>query len=361
MKNFFLIVIAIVVALFASEGLVRAFYPQQMTGSIKALSSMGYAMNRSDGVIACQQGTQHSVHYYFYPPGLRGTKMDHNVTHILALGDSVTFGWILSFHDTYVYQLQQSINQHFGKNKYQLLNAGSGNWGLAEFLGYLRQYGARTNPKYVLVFLDSDDVGRAVALDIFRTKNNNSYDIVDHFHPFPHARLKNFLDKNNWYNYLLEHSQLFQLIRNVFVHMQANARDNQVFMDAHQHLHHPWHVFQRNHPYSAEQLKDAVALGNALFYQINMWCKAHHAKLLVVTTGYNAFYKPNSSDPTEAFLKQAPTFFSAQHISFYDIAPQFKKAVGTKPFQLPADGHPNAFGAKTIANLVEPWLISRVM
>lgn len=355
MKNFLLFLISIVFALLFCESMVRAFYPQEMNGSNKVLSPMGYALNRSDGTIQCQQGTTRTVHYHFYFPGLRETKVNPNAAHILVLGDSVTFGWFLPARELFVTKLQEKLDQQFGKNKYQLLNAGSGGWGIAEYYAYLREFGELTHPKYVLIFLDSDDIGRSIKLDIFRLKNKNSLEITDHFHPFPHARIKNLLDQGAWYNFLLEHSALFELTRNVFVHMQASARANQAFMGAHPHVHQHWPVFHQP-PQTPAQLKYAAAFGNAMLYQINQWCIQHHAKLLVVTTGYNALYEPNWRDPTQAFFMQAPQFFQSQHIAYHDIGPQFKKATRGVVFQLAGDGHPNAFGDRVIAESVWPWL-----
>lgn len=357
-KNFLLIIITFIIMLFIAEGLVRLCYPQEMNGSTKVLSTMGYALNRSDGNIIAQQGTTRIMHYRFYPPGLRNTEANPPATHILALGDSITFGWLLPFHETFIYHLQQSFNKKFGKNKYQLLDAGSGGWGAADFLAYLKEFGAETHPKFVIVFLDSDDIGRAVALNIFKLKNTNSLQLENNFHPFPHARLKNFLNKGSWYNFLLEHSHLFQLTRNVFIHMQSSARANQLYMNQHQHTDHPAPVFFRNE--SSAQVRYAVALGKAIFYHMQQWCLLHHAKLLVITTGYNAFYPKNTNDPTKAFLKQAPEFFASQHIAFHDIAPEFKKAVHGKVFQLAGDSHPNALGTKIMANLMAPWLEKKI-
>lgn len=354
LKNFLLLFVTIAVTLLLAEWAIRSFYPQEMYGSIKTLSDYGYDLTRSHGSATAQFGLYRKLTYHFYPPALRDTKVNPAATPILALGDSVTFGWLLPAQHTFIYHLQQNLDQTFGKNKYQLLNAASGGRGAAEFLAYLKQFGALTHPKYVIVFLDSDDIGRALALDIYRLKNENSLTLIDHYHPFPHATLKRLLD-SDVYNFLLEHSQLVQLARNVFLGRRASARSDQAYIDAHPHLHHRGVIFERNLT-SEKQIKYAVQLGNALFYNMNLWCKDHGAKLLVVTTGYNAFYDPNVNDPTKAFLAQAPAFFKSQGIPYDDIAPAFKKAVSGKVFQIAGDSHPNAYGAKVIGQLIWPWL-----
>lgn len=108
--------------------------------------------------------------------------------------------------------------------------------------------------------------------------------------------------------------------------------------------------------------KKNLLLAEALFLNLQAWCKQHHAKLLIVTTGYNAYFRSPINDPTQQFLTQAPTFFKKNHILFYDIADCFKKKVRGKSFQLPqGDDHPNAFGANAIAMCAWPWLKAQLL
>ena len=105
----------------------------------------------------------------------------------------------------------------------------------------------------------------------------------------------------------------------------------------------------------------AIRYGEALFHRINQWCKQHHATLLVLTTGFNAFYPGNLHDPTEVFLTQAKPFFLKEGIAYYDMALPFKKATTGKTFQLPRnDHHPNELGAKMVAQTSWPWVRQRI-
>lgn len=358
LKNFALLFITVAITLLLAEAAVRIFYPQEMTGSLKVLSDYGYDLNRSHGTVMVQYGKYRKIYYHFYPPALRDTKINPKAIPILAMGDSVTFGWLLPLQKTFIYQLQQRLNQQFGDDTYQILNAASGGRGVETFLAYLKQFGALTHPKYVLIFINSDDIGRALELDIYRLKNQNGLELVDHYHPYPHAKLKRFLD-SDFYNFLLAHSQLAQLSRNVFLGRRASANSMQAYIDAHPRFPNRGEIFQRNLN-SQQQLTYAVQLGKAIFYNIHLWCQQHHAKLLVVTTGYNAFYRPGINDPTKEFLTQAPVFFKEQGIPYYDIAPEFEKAVAGRSFQVAGDSHPNAYGAHVIASLVWPWLKDQV-
>ncbi|MCX7121799.1 MAG: hypothetical protein NTZ67_08565 [Gammaproteobacteria bacterium] len=108
------------------------------------------------------------------------------------------------------------------------------------------------------------------------------------------------------------------------------------------------------------QNKFAVEYGEAMFLRINQWCIKHHAKLLVITTGFNAFYPPRFRDPTKVFLAAAPAFFEKNHIAFYDSAVSFKKLTRGKKFQIPRDQHPNALGAKLISEACWPWIKQKI-
>jgi len=103
-----------------------------------------------------------------------------------------------------------------------------------------------------------------------------------------------------------------------------------------------------------------VRYGQALFHRINQWCKQHHVKLLVITTGFNAFYPNDIHDPTKVFLEQAKSFFSSENIAYNDSSQIFKQAVAGKNIQIPGDQHPNELGAKIIAQINWPWIKEQI-
>lgn len=56
------------------------------------------------------------------------------VTRVLAIGDSITFGWGVKLEDTYAKVVERALN-HKGPGKYEVLNCGVGNYTASRFLG----------------------------------------------------------------------------------------------------------------------------------------------------------------------------------------------------------------------------------
>jgi lysophospholipase L1-like esterase len=71
--------------------------------------------------------------------GLRDYEYDYTprpgVTRILALGDSVTFGWGVSLEDTYPKVLERLLNDGDERDRYEVLNGGVGNYTTSRIIG----------------------------------------------------------------------------------------------------------------------------------------------------------------------------------------------------------------------------------
>ena len=348
MKNIFLLLSSIVFSLCLGEAVLRyvlRWIPIDIIGAPTFISERGYTLNPSSGE-AMHQFEKRIAKYHYYPPHLRDTKVDPNAQHILVLGDSFTFGWLLPWNHTFVYHLQVSTDKAFPSQKYQFLDAGTGGWGTADYLSYLEEYGAKVSPKFVIVFLNTDDIGRAIKKNIYTLANPNSLQLENNFHPVPREGIKKIV-YNTW---IFKHSVLIHFIRyliSTLIHIHSKklpdtSQTNGHLIPTSQNL-----IFHNQ--FSAR-------LGEALFLRINQWCLQHHAKLLVVTTGFDAFYPADLHDPTKAFLTIAPAFFQKENIAFYDTAKPFKKLIAGKIFQIPGDQHPNSVGAQAIANASWPWI-----
>lgn len=357
MKNIALLICSIFIGLFFAEvGMRYLFLPWLGTGASEApmiFLEHGYWVNPDSGTNREQRGKR-VAYYHYYAPHLRDTKVNPRATPILVLGDSFTFGWLLPWHDTYVHHLQTNLDNTFGKNKYQLLNAAIGGWGTSDYLTYLEDYGSTLSPKYVLIFLNTDDIGRSIGKNMYELADAHSLQLTQHFHSIiRHPRLREFLI-NNW---LIRHSALLQFVRYKFYALYADFFHIQFKSD---------YVF-KPHEYVIPEstgltFQDdfAIRYGEALFHRINQWCEQHHAKLLVVTTGFNAFYPKEMHDPTKTFLTKAHAFFSKENIPFDDIAPSFKQLVQGKVIQIPNDLHPNELGDQAIAEVSWPWIKQQI-
>jgi lysophospholipase L1-like esterase len=88
--------------------------------------------------------------------GLRDDEYDYakprDTVRILVLGDSNTFGWGVLMEATYPKQLERLLNERGpGHRRYEVINAGVGNYNTAMEIAYLEKRGLRYSPDVVIV------------------------------------------------------------------------------------------------------------------------------------------------------------------------------------------------------------------
>lgn len=129
--------------------------------------------------VAPDQDLQRFGNRVFYNgEGLRSGPIDpqpsSGTTRILCIGDSITYGGAQTDQtETYPYQLQSILNRQ-DSQKFQVLNASAGGWGIANVEGYLRQEGIY-HSQIVVLELGSHD--------LFQPKASS--DLVGHSVSFP--------------------------------------------------------------------------------------------------------------------------------------------------------------------------------
>ncbi|MHC4887192.1 MAG: SGNH/GDSL hydrolase family protein [Planctomycetota bacterium] len=199
-------------ALLAAELVLALFLPQNLSGSWLMETEKGLTVNRSEGMSQHQHG-ERVVHYQFSPPHLRGRAIPAAGERVLVLGDSFTFGWLLEGKDTYLSHLQRRIDESHGAGRMTLLNAACGGWGAGDYLAYLEDFGEVIRPSQVVVFLNTDDIGRAFQRGPYQLAGDDT-GAVERTTKRP-SRSKRFLNRLPGYQFLLEHSHLFQVVRTV--------------------------------------------------------------------------------------------------------------------------------------------------
>jgi lysophospholipase L1-like esterase len=118
----------------------------------------------------------------------------NNVVRILCLGDSVTFGWGLSEKETYSKILEGRLQQEIKDGrKIEVINAGVNAWSYPQLSIYLREYGLRFQPDYVVL---------AGANLWTQFSENNDPVFVKKF--MWRVRLKNLLRRFALYHYVVE-------------------------------------------------------------------------------------------------------------------------------------------------------------
>jgi hypothetical protein len=154
------------------------------------------------------------------------------------------------------------------------------------------------------------------------------------------------------YNWLLEHSHLVQLIRNVGAFGPSRLRKGGKVAA-------PTTV-----PTSTpEEIRYSVVLGRALFHRMHEWCSKRDIPLIVLTTGFDPDHggpgDPVMNRPqTPAFLAIAAEFFKSEGIPYKDLSPDITKANGgdRRGLAIPNEGHANEKGNEMIALFAWPWL-----
>jgi lysophospholipase L1-like esterase len=361
-KNLALLVAALAVSLLLAEGAVRLVLPQPLSGSWRVQTETGLLVNKSGGS-ARHQVDRRVVRYRFGEPHLRepGVPRPATARRILVLGDSFTFGWLLSDADTYVARLQALVDGEFGAGRFVLLNAAAGGWGTADYLFFLEDFGPQIRPDAVLVFVNTDDIGRSLASPLLKAREDGAGYVTDRI-SIPPSWIKQWLNAEpvySAYQWLLEHSHLVQLVRRTAVQGMGGTTvglaDPAVLGP------------QSSAPAAGPDpvRPDPVEVGEALFRRMRDWCSAHHAALWVTTTG---FHNPRgattpSSEPTAAFVASAAGIFAGLGVPYHDVSPAVGVAIRAAPrdFTIPGDGHPNERAAQLIADAVyQSFLRERV-
>lgn len=342
MKRLLLFVASLLASLIVAELAIRILRPQPLSGSWRVLTDKGLMANRSGGS-ARHDGNGRSIRYSFSHPHLRGKGLDPKATQVLVVGDSFTFGWLLSDEENFVHHLQKMADGQFGADRVRFLNAGTGGWGTADYVAFIEDFGDLISPDVVLVFLNTDDIGRSITGDLYRFNDNNPDELVRRIRRG--SPLKRWINRTPGYQFLLEHSHLLQLARRKWLALRLARRTSA--------------SRQTPIPDSPEidgRAREAVRMGNSLFLRLNRWCEEREILLWVVTTGrHDPVGQELSKEPTRIFMAQAEQFFSRSGIPYCDISPAFFSLPEPKrsAFSMEGDGHPTPVGAAFIAR--ETW------
>ncbi len=318
------------------EVMLRLLAPQELSGTWLTYGPRGLVVNKSGTTARHQQGDT-VVHYRFNRLHQRGAEPQPGAQQVLVLGDSYTFGWMLDEADSYVGRLQARVDERFGLGRFQLQNAGTAGWGAADYLTYLEAFGEQAAPSLVVVFINLDDLDRALRKPLYTLGPDGR--VVAQDLSGERSRLKMIIDRAPAYDWLLEHSHTVQLIRNAVVRESRAAVPNVV----------PAPDVGHAPPGSpSPEVDNRTPLAKALMERLKDWCESRSIRLLVLTTGWIEVSGRSWMGPAAETLGAA----------FVDLAPGVVSVVQTEPaaYQFQSDGHPNARGAGLIAAAAWPAL-----
>ena len=258
--------------------------------------------------------------------------------------------------DTYIQRLQSYADYYFGKNKFQFLNGGRGGCGAAEYVAFVEDYAKEFNPEIVIVFLNTDDIGRSFQKNIYSFHyGDKEVSVIKNRKNVAISRLKKIIYESRGYSFLIEHSHLLRLLHHSLLVLVLSPVKH-FFAISNAYTITPLSMAKVNNP------NDALELGRLLFQRLNNWCKTHNSQLLVITTGWNAFVDMENlakmEEPNGIFFINAKKIFDEENIPFFDIGPELGGEVrgNLQNFIIKDDFHPNEAGSELIASISWKYL-----
>ena len=329
-----LAVVALIVAVGATELAVRIAWPQNVSGSWLRDSGTGYDLNRPS-VTAIHTFGPRRVTYRVNELGLRGASVATNTSRVLVLGDSVTFGWLLDEPDTYVAQLDAALQRQFGGGRVSLLNGAVGGWGTGEYLAFLEEHGDRMRPDAVVIFFSGAELRRSHASGLWRVSQGSLERVTAARSGATHALRK--LSDFRLYRWLSNRSHLMTLAKSAVAGAAATAAPV---------------VRPENGTLERDELHDA------LVRRLVAWCRGRDIPIWFIATGMLRL-DDRAADGTP-FLADLRSLAEELAVPYLDLRPRlYPRLVPGEDYVIAVDLHPNEAAAAIVAELARPWLAER--
>jgi len=275
--------------------------------SVYSYTSRGLWVNKSKGRAKGYYGKQKFT-YNFYEPHLRDTPLRDKGIRVLTIGDSFVFGAYLNKEETMIYHFQEYADKEFGKDVYCFLNAGTGGWGIADYVAFVDDFVEKIKPDIILVILNMFDVERAVSSELFDFDLNSG---LKRKEPIRYLFiLKKCISSIPFYNYLIRYSKFLNCMRTQVVMFIENTRRKNALAKTDDKNH---SIGGLNNFYDYN-----IKLAESLFVYLKEICKQRGIKLYVTTTGYTFLGKDNNF--TRDFILHAKEFFKNIGVQFCDIS-----------------------------------------
>jgi hypothetical protein len=340
------VLFALVIAVLVGEIGVRMLSPQNLSGTWRRTDQHGVFVHEKNHSARHQLGNR-VVKYRFNDDGLRDLGQGDADIRVLCLGDSFTFGWLLSDEDTFISRLQKKADLEFGDGRFVLLNGGHGGWGTSDYVRFFEEIGSDFQLTGLIVFLNTDDIGRSLRKPKYDLLNGGSIQPTAANEMRKDGILKRITNSTSIYPWLLEHCHLLQLARNAAVAVKRGPKEDEKNV-------------AQNGPQLAVPLpksakikepSEASELGRALFKRLKKLADDRSIELVVLTTGFHPVSSADDSEPTRAFMSTAEQMFEEEGITFYDCSDKFRANLqdDLSSIQIIGDGHPNEEGARNIA------------
>ena len=246
---------------------------------------------------------------------------------ILILGDSHIFGWLLQDKDTLVFKLQNEFNE------YNFINASAGGWSDIDSFNYIRKFCHLIKPTKILFYLNID---RVISSNLLLLKDNKLFikNVEINY-------LKKKLNSSITYKWLSENSNLFQLIKTIYL-----KRNNKNFINYNQKK-------LINNKIEEKNYKQDLILFLKLVEKIVDETKKCNSEVIFIDRGWH-IKKANSKIKNIIFDKlQKSENDQIQFISLYNEMNKVRE--DEKKFLL-EEGHSNKLGNNVMFNALSSKL-----
>ena len=349
-KKILLIFFSSIISLIFCEILVRSFYPQNVNGS--------YMEQNESGLWILKNNYRYYDHFngetYIYNTGNLRNRITNNLKNkkekILILGDSFTFGYRLNDQDTYISKLQNLFQDYY------FINSASPNWGLSDYSRYVEDYCKSFKAKKVIIFLNTDDIGRVNQSNQYTFNNNkitrgiqgkyNAWYTKYYEHPF----INIFLSKSHLIRFvakkLLDISRL--KINNSGERINTKKdKDKKI-------------LYPQRQLNSEDEVNLYIKKSKLIIKRLKKNIESCNLKLYFIYSGWVNFESEDKNmnylDPNAVFIREADKFFNSLNIKFFNNSGEnLMRDVNSNRFKyiIQGDHHPNKLGSEIIFEVVK--------
>lgn len=279
--------------------------------------------------------------------GLRGQReygpKPDSTFRLIAIGDSFTYGWGVSFEKTFEQRLERLLNANISKRRYEVINIGVPGYNTAQELKWLDQVGAQLEPDIIMTGLYiGDDLTQNARLiseghQQIETQSKQFYKSEEPDVNFISSLKAVIADNSEAYRLLRER---FHRLREAIQGRQKPSGSNAWWLDQYRK------DFDLNN--NAGYLHTQTLLN-----QLAQWSRDHHARFLVVLIpdrsqlSFDYWQKSIqdivSFDPDNYDLMK-PNRWLLEYgqyagIPMLDLLPTFRSVAETQPLYFEEDRH----------------------
>ena len=327
LKKISLLSLSLVISLIIIEIFLSFFFPQDLTGSFRTYGKNGLLLNAKNKVVPVFHLGKKVSNYTFGEFHNRKYDLEKSDNKILILGDSFTFGWLLKDEDTFIYKLNENIDN------FSFINSAAGGWGRSDQLKYLMSVCKTVNPKYIVVFLNTFDLERSTRSNLFLLDDDKIKESNNQI-----SKLKIFLENSKIYNFSIENFHIINFLKKIFLSSSFSIQNNRSV------------EINDNNTNGENQKNNHSDFYRKLFLKFKEEVKICNSKVIIINLGW---YNYNtSSTNTDEFIKNNINFFN-KNFNFIDLNYDLIEIQENyTKFTIKNDDHPNKLGNEYLYEII---------